>query len=144
LLRQRFARTIPDVASQVVFLPRLTHDDFLSLNAACDVLLDPIHFGGGNTAYEALALGVPIVTWPSPFLRGRITLALYKKIGVLDCVVNSADEYVERAVRLGTEPDYRAEVQAKILTACGALYEEIEAVRELEQFFKDAVARAHA
>jgi predicted O-linked N-acetylglucosamine transferase (SPINDLY family) len=142
LLRQRFARTIPELADRIIFLPRLTHEDFLSMNAACDVLLDPIHFGGGNTAYEALALGVPIVTWPSAFLRGRITLALFKKIGVLDGVVDTAEEYVERAVRLGTEPEYRAEVRARILASCGALYEDTAAVRELEQFFKDAVAAA--
>jgi predicted O-linked N-acetylglucosamine transferase (SPINDLY family) len=141
-LRARFARTIPDVAERIRFLPRLTHEDFLSLNTACDVLLDPIHFGGGNTAYEALALGVPIVTWPSAFLRGRITYALYKKMDFLDCVAWSAEEYVERTVRLGTEPDYRAEIRAKILAANGVLYEETAAVRELEEFLKEAVAQS--
>src|SRR5262249_52300620 len=45
LLRQRFARAFPDAADRVVFVPRLSHEDFLSLNAACDVLLDPMHFG---------------------------------------------------------------------------------------------------
>jgi protein O-GlcNAc transferase len=144
LLRQRFARTIPDVAARIRILPRQSHEDFLSLNAACDVLLDPIHFGGGNTAYEALALGVPIVTWPSAFLRGRITLAMYKKMGVLDCVATGAKEYVHLAVRLGTEPDCRAAVRAKILAANGVLYEETAAVRELEGFFKEAVARSRS
>ncbi len=141
LLRRRFARTMPDVAERVRFLPRLSHDDFLSLNAACDVLLDPIHFGGGNTAYEALGLGVPVVTWPSALLRGRITQALYQKMGVPDCVVWGPEAYVDLAVRLGTEPDFRAEVAAKIRAASGELYEDPGAVIELEEFFKEAVAR---
>jgi predicted O-linked N-acetylglucosamine transferase (SPINDLY family) len=136
LLRQRFARTMPDVLDRVHFLPRMSHEDFLSLNAACDVVLDPIHFGGGNTAYEAFALGVPIVTWSSAFLRGRITLALYKKMNVMDCVASNANEYVELAVRLGTEPDFRDAMRNKILASNDALYEDAGAVDELGTFFK--------
>lgn len=141
LLRERFRRTIPDVASRVRFVPRLGHEDFLALNAACDVLLDPIHFGGGNTAYEAFALGVPIVTWPSPFLRGRIALALYRNMGVLDCVAADHDHYVELAVRLATEPDFQAAVRSRIQAAAGALFEDAGGVRQLENFFKHAVAQ---
>ena len=143
-LRDRFARTLPDVAGRIRFLPRLGYPDFLRLNAACDVLLDPIPFGGGITAYDALALGVPIVTRPSPFLRGRITSALYRKMGVPDCVAAGPEEYVELAVRLGTEPDFRADVRSKILAAAGALYEDAGAVREVGQFLREAVARAEA
>jgi protein O-GlcNAc transferase len=142
LLRKRFGQSIPDVADRVRFLPRQSYEDFLRLNTVCDVLLDPIHFGGGNTAYEALALGVPIVTWPSAFLRGRITLALYKKMGVLDCVAAGPEEFVGLALRLGTDPDFAREVREKIRAASDLLYEEVAAVRELEGFFTEAVARA--
>ncbi|HEV3448124.1 MAG TPA: tetratricopeptide repeat protein, partial [Gemmataceae bacterium] len=124
LVRQRLARTIREVAHRVRFLPRMSHEDFLSLNAACDVLLDPIHFGGGNTAYEAFALGVPIVTCPSAFLRGRITFALYKKMNIMECVALSTNQYVELAIRLGTEGDFRGEVKKKILAANSVLYED--------------------
>jgi len=42
---------------------------FLHLQALADVLLDTIHFGGGNTSLEAFAFGTPVVTLP-----GRHTL----------------------------------------------------------------------
>jgi predicted O-linked N-acetylglucosamine transferase (SPINDLY family) len=142
LLLQRFARVMPDVLERVLFLPRQSGTDFLNLNTACDVLLDPLHFGGGKTSFEGLALGVPIVTLPSQFLRGRLTLGQYRKMNVLDCVVANAEDYVALAVRLGTEPDYRAAVREKILAASDALFEDGGAVREHEQFFKEAVARA--
>src|SRR4029077_4382157 len=74
LLGQRFASTMPEVMDRILFIPPQSHADFMSLNSLADVLLDPVHIGGGNTSYEGLALGVPIVTMPSPFLRGRITL----------------------------------------------------------------------
>ena len=53
---------------------------------AADVLLDPLHFNGGNTSLKALALGAPIVTLPTALLKGRLTLGLYRKMGVLDGV----------------------------------------------------------
>lgn len=139
ILEQRFARTLADVRDRIRFLPKLSHDDFLSFNALVDVLLDPTPFGGGNTSYEAFALGTPVVTWPTQMLRGRITLALYKKMGVLDAVVSSADEYIAKAVRLANDADYRREVREKILAASGSLFENRQAVAELEDFFSAAI-----
>ena len=64
-LKARFARTMPDVADRVRFLPPMPNPRFLQLSAHADVLLDTLHFGGGNTSYEGLACGTPIVTLPS-------------------------------------------------------------------------------
>jgi protein O-GlcNAc transferase len=143
-LLKRFGATIPDVVERIRFVPPQSREDFLSLSSVADVLLDPIHFGGGNTSYEGFTFGIPIVTLPSPFLRGRITLALYKQMGVLDCVVSNSAEYIKTAVKLGTDADYRAAIRSKILAANEVLYENLEGVRELEQFFQEAVARARA
>jgi predicted O-linked N-acetylglucosamine transferase (SPINDLY family) len=141
-LQRRFADTLGEASARVRFLERQSRADFLNLNAVVDVLLDPLHFGGGNTSYEALAFGVPIVTLPSPYLRGRITLALYKQMNVLDCVAANTQEYVEIAVRLGTDPQQRAFVRSKILAASSVLYENASGVRALEVFLRSAVAHA--
>jgi len=143
LLRQRFAATLPDVLDRIRFLPQLNRPDFLNLMALADVLLDPLHFGGGNTSYEGLALGVPIVTLPSQFLRGRITFALYQHMQVLDCLVHSPQEYIKTALRLGTDRDYREMVRGRILAANSSLYENSEGIRELEQFFQRAVLQGN-
>jgi predicted O-linked N-acetylglucosamine transferase (SPINDLY family) len=141
LLLQRFERTMGDVVDRVCFLPYQPFNDFLSLNTLADVLLDPIHFGAGNSSYQALALGTPIVTLPSPFLRGRMTYALYRRMGVMDAVAQDPADYVARAVRLGTDRDHRAALRSRILAANHVLFEDTEAVRQLERFLKDAVAR---
>jgi predicted O-linked N-acetylglucosamine transferase (SPINDLY family) len=141
MLKQRFAATMPDVADRIVFVPQQDHAGFMNLTALADVLLDPIHFGGGNTSYEGLALGTPIVTLPSPFLRGRITLALYRQLGMLDCVVSNPAEYIELATKLGKDEDYRKTIRAKILDANDVLFENDAGVRELMQFLRDAVAK---
>ena len=58
-----------------MFIPGVPQSEFPGLLLMADVLLDPLYFGGGNTTYEAIAIGVPIVTWPGPFMQGRVTQA---------------------------------------------------------------------
>jgi predicted O-linked N-acetylglucosamine transferase (SPINDLY family) len=144
LLMERFRTTMPDVVSRVRFLPRQDHVGFFSLLALCDVMLDTVHFGGGNTTYEGLAMGVPVVALVGAFMRSRVTYALYKKMGVMDCVASTLEEYADIAVRLGTDKNYRATVAATILAHNHVLYEDITVVRELEQFFLQALATAQA
>lgn len=142
LLRQRFAATMPDVVDRVDFIARLQQPQFVSLLGLADVLLDPIHFGGGHTSLDALSLGTPVVTLPGRFLRGRITMALYRKMGLADCVAETAEQYVDLAVRLGTEPDYRRQMQERILAANRVLFEDLDSVHQLEAFFRRAVGRS--
>jgi predicted O-linked N-acetylglucosamine transferase (SPINDLY family) len=140
--RARFAHAGADVADRVVFLPRMPHADFLRLLVTADALLDPTVFSGGTTSYAALGLGAPIVTWPGRFMRGRVTYACYRQLGVMDCVVDSADAYVETALRLANDPAWRAGVGARLVAARANLFEDVAVVRELEKFFARAAAEA--
>jgi predicted O-linked N-acetylglucosamine transferase (SPINDLY family) len=141
-LRERFAATIPDVADRIRFLPGLPYEDYLNLLMLCDAQLDPIHFGGGTTSYQAFAVGSPIVTWPSALLRGRFTFGMYQEMGILDCVAQSAQEYVRIAVRLGTDCAFRDAMRQKISAANGVLFENNAGIRELEQFLHKAVEKS--
>src|SRR5207244_2101043 len=140
LLQHRFRRTLGEVYDRVRFLPRLCRNDFLSLMAVSHVLLDPIHFGGGNSTYEGLALGVPVVTLPSAFLRGRLTYAMYCQMGLPDLVAADEADYVRLAVRLGTEPDYQEAMRRRVGAASEVLFEDESAVRELENFLLSAAS----
>jgi len=136
--RARFARQHPRLAPRVQFLPRLAQADFLALLGVADVVLDPIHFGGGNSTYEALGLGVPVVTWPGNFMRGRVTHGCYRQMDVMDCVVADPSAYAARAVELATTPDLRAHVSARLGERADALFEDGATVRALEGFFERA------
>lgn len=134
-LRKRLDRTLGDTRNRVKIIPRQKPNAYLSLLINADVLLDPIHFGGVNSTYDGLSFGKPIVTWPSTYQRGRYTLGCYRKMEVLDCVANGADEYVDLAVRLGRDRDARSSLEAKLLEASEALFRDEEAVREHERLF---------
>lgn len=141
-LRARFAANLPDVADRIVFLPRQPYADYLGLLAACDVLLDPLYFGGGFTTYDAFSLARPVVTLPTRFQRGRYTFGCYRKMGLTDCVADSPEDYVAIALRLGTNADYRAAVAERIGERSEVLFEDMGAVREYERIFGELVDEA--
>ena len=143
ILRARFQRGAFDLAHRIHFIPRLGQNEFLDLLNRCHVLLDTIHFSGGISSAEAFSLGKAVVTWPHPFLMpGRITYGCYRQLGVEACVARDFDDYVAKAVRLGTDAPYRAEVEAAIRAGRDRLFGQATVVRELESFFEDAVVRA--
>jgi predicted O-linked N-acetylglucosamine transferase (SPINDLY family) len=135
LLMERFARSIPDVVAQVHMAPRLPLNDFINALALSDIVLDTVHFGGGNTSFQALALGIPIVTLEGDYARGRVTSFLYRQIGVMDCVAGTIDEYVEIALRLGRDRRARAEVSQAILAGNDVLFDNDSGSLELADFF---------
>lgn len=140
LLRVRLQRGIPDVVDRVRIIPRMPEADYLNLVAVADVVLDTLHYGGGaNTVYDALAVGTPIVTLPGRFHRGRWAYAAYQRIGVTDGIADSEDAYVEIALRLGSDSDYRKDLSDRITAACPVLFEDRGAVDELAAFFESAV-----
>jgi uncharacterized protein (TIGR03032 family) len=132
LLRERLARTMPDVIDRIRWLRPLPRQTFLILLAVADVVLDPVHFGGGNTSYEALGVGTPVVTLPGELLRNRITRALYAKTGYLDLVVSSESEYVEKAVQVASDREYREAVAERMSQTHGVLFEDAAEIRDLE------------
>jgi len=138
-LSQRFARSMPDVCHRVTFVPRQDRQGFLQLNDICDVLLDPLHFGGGNTTYEALALGTPVVTLPSGMLRGRLAYKMYETIGLMDYVANTPQDYVCLAVQLGSDKERRRAARQSILAGNAPLFENMAGVNQLSEFLKSAV-----
>ena len=126
-LRRRFELTLGALASRIRFVPRSEHRKFLQCVAAAHVVLDPFHFGGCNSSCDALALGVPVVTLPGSQLPGRFTLGLYREIDLDCCIARSADEYVEIALRLGRDAEYRKSVSEQISARCARLFDRPDA-----------------
>jgi predicted O-linked N-acetylglucosamine transferase (SPINDLY family) len=139
MLRDRLRRNLSGLSYEVTFVPRVGRAAFLRLLTTADVVLDPLHFGGGNTSFQALGLGLPIVTLPSELMRGRVTAGCYRKMEFETCIAQNAGEYVDLAVRLGTDPEFNSLVRSQIASRSHLLFEDPAAVRELEEFFRTAI-----
>jgi predicted O-linked N-acetylglucosamine transferase (SPINDLY family) len=140
-LRARFKKTMPAEAHRIRFVPQMTYETFLELLALADVILDTLHFNGMNTSLEAFALGTPVVTLPGEMQRGRHTQAMYRKMGVLDGIAADLENYIDIAIRIGTDREYAQALRKRILASNGALFEDRRVVLEFERFFLEAVDR---
>lgn len=140
VLKARLKRTIPDVAKRILFQPRVPMTDFFNLIAVSDVLLDPIHFGSGNTAYETFHIGKAIVTMPSEFMRGRVTLGCYRMMGIDDAIAHTPQEYARIAVSLARDAAIREPLEAKIRERCPVIFENMSAVHEMEDVLESLYA----
>lgn len=138
LLLERWRPVMGDALGRVIVLPRQSHADYMNLLALSDVSLDSLPFSGGNTTYQALAMGTPVVTLPGGFLRGRLTLAIYAKAGVMDLVAKDAGDYVALALRAANDRAWRADVMARIEAAAGTIFDDREYLMDVERFLAQA------
>jgi protein O-GlcNAc transferase len=138
-LQSHFAPLGLHASDFCIFLPRLYPSGYWGLLQGADIFLDTLDFSGGFTSLEAIACKLPIVTMPGEFMRGRQSYGFLKMLGVTDTIANSESEYIEIAVRLGLDPQWRQEISKKMGDRHHYLYEDIECVRGLEDFYQQVV-----
>jgi len=139
---KRLGQTLGPHMDRVKLLKRVTSLEFLSLLRCADVLLDIPHWAGGKTSFESLAMGTPIVHWPGDFMRGRHTLALYKRMDLMECVVESAEDYAATAVRLVKDQSFRSQVRTKISERSHVLFDDSSAINEISDVFDQMITEA--
>jgi predicted O-linked N-acetylglucosamine transferase (SPINDLY family) len=142
-VEQRLDRLFPGSSRRIFWIPALSQEDFLRLLAHATVILDPFPFGGGNTSLEALAASAPVVTLPSAFLRGRLTLAWYKSLNLENqplVVVHSPAAYIQAATTLARNPTVRQSLQSQIQETSPMLFNRKDMITAFEQFCRDVLA----
>ncbi|MDJ0516704.1 MAG: tetratricopeptide repeat protein [Trichodesmium sp. MO_231.B1] len=124
-----------------IFLPRLNSSAFAGVTAIADVFLDNIGWSGNNTAMESTNFNVPIVTYPQEMMRGRHVLGIMKMMGIEETIASRKEEYVQIAVRLGRDAEYRQYISELIAKNKHKLYNDLETIRALEEFLLNAVGK---
>lgn len=122
-----------DTVGRVKILPNLDHDNYLRVNMVCDVMLDTLYWSGGNTSLDALTCGLPMVTLPGEFMRGRQSYGMLRAMDIEELIASDEDEYVKIALKLGKSPDYRNEISSRILDGAGNIFGDDEPVMEFQR-----------
>lgn len=136
LLQDRLTNTCGQHTARIHFLDRMPAERYLNLVAVVDVILDTLYYtGGANTAYDAIAAGTPFVTLPWNYHRGRFGAAAYRQIGVEVAIATDTADYVAKAVHIANDKIYRKALSDRISANAHLVFQDIEAVQELEFFF---------
>lgn len=137
--QRAFASAGLQAENHCVFLPTLARADYLMLNQLCDGFLDTIGFTGGNTTFDAIACGLPVITYPQNFMRGRMSYGILQALGIPDTIAQSAADYVRLAVRLGTDANWRNALSQRYLEDGDRIFDDSACVPHLETFYRTAV-----
>lgn len=138
-VKARLAPALGADMERVRFVPFLPKADYMRLLGAAEVMLDPIHFGGSNTTLGGFAAGTPAITWPSAFMRGRMTTGLYRTMGVEECIASGRADYAAKATEIANDPAKRTEIVSRIRAARPSVVGTAGAARDLGDLLAEAV-----
>lgn len=88
--------------------------EFLSAYAGMDICLDSFPYTGATTTAEAAMMGVPTVTLAGIAHRSRVSATILTAIGHPEWIANTSEEFVEIAVKLASDKDKLADIQANL------------------------------
>lgn len=110
-IRDAIQAKFADVASRVELHGWLgTH---LDLYRAVDVALDPLPYNGTITTFEALWMGVPVVTLPGRTHAARVGASILTHAGFDEWIAADEAAFIETALRLAKTPPPRDQVRAR-------------------------------
>jgi predicted O-linked N-acetylglucosamine transferase (SPINDLY family) len=144
-LRARVAGQGIDPA-RLIFAPKLRNPEHLARLALADLVLDTTPYGAHTTASDALWMGVPVLTASGRSFASRVCGSLVRAAGLPDLVVETAADYVDRAVALGRDPARLAALKVRLLAGRdqSVLFDVPGLVARLEDLFADMWADCRA
>jgi len=122
-----------------IFLPRLTQEDYMNVNLLSDVYLDTLDWSGGNTTLHAITCNLPVVTCRGQLMRSRHSYAMLKMMDITETIAQNETEYINIAVGLGLDLQWRDQIKQKTTENKLCLYEDDACIKALEQFFRQVV-----
>ena len=138
--RARLLRSGID-AGRVRFIAQRSHEDYLAVNASCDVMLDTLRWSGGNTSLDAIASALPIVTMPGTFMRGRQSAGMLGMMGLHELVATDNDDYLRKAAAVAGERAYRGDLARRIAEARRVIFDDATPIAALAEFLAQGVRR---
>lgn len=116
-------RVLQKFAEQGVAEERVTILDSVDLRSehlrayeAVDIALDPFPFSGATTTFEALLMGVPVISLAGSRFAGRCSAATLNAAGLAVCIADNRENYVARAVELASNEERLAALRGALRT----------------------------
>ncbi|MBI1778302.1 MAG: tetratricopeptide repeat protein [Proteobacteria bacterium] len=90
------------------------HASHLRRYERVDIALDTFPFSGATTSFEALWMGVPVVTWAGARFVSRMAAAILTPLGLSECIAASCADYVANAIALARDRDRLAALRQSL------------------------------
>jgi predicted O-linked N-acetylglucosamine transferase (SPINDLY family) len=128
-----------DLFRRVILYPLLSLEQYRKFYSVVTCVLDSPAYAGDLTAHDALEYNVPIVTQQGALLVQRYTSGLYRMMNMDSFIADSEENYINLAIRLGTDVDYNTTIRQTIAERKEAIFDIKSFIREYEHFFERAI-----
>ena len=105
---------------RLIFTGPSSLEDMMREYAEMDIALDTIPYNGGTTTFQALWMGVPVVTLAGDNFCGRMGASIMHHLGLPEWVAENREGYIEIATRMAGD-------RKKLLTTKSSLRERMRA-----------------
>jgi len=101
-------------ASRLVLEGESPHSELFERYNDVDIALDTFPYSGGVTTYEALWMGVPVITVPGATFASRHSQSHLMTIGYPELVAKDQDHYVELAIELAHDQERLSRIRSQL------------------------------
>jgi predicted O-linked N-acetylglucosamine transferase (SPINDLY family) len=88
--------------------------DYLALYNRIDIALDPFPYPGGTTSFDALYMGVPVITLPGQTAVSRAGVSILEHLGLPEFIARSSMDYIRIASDLATDTSRLSELHKSL------------------------------
>ncbi|WP_284180228.1 tetratricopeptide repeat protein [Rhabdaerophilum sp. SD176] len=108
-----------------------------------DISLDCWPHNAGTTTFESLFLGVPVVSKRDRVSVGRLSQMVLEPLGLGDWIVDTEEDFIERAVLAASDLDALAELRSTLRPRIqnSPFMDFVERTRGLERAYRDMMVR---
>ena len=114
--------------------------DYMATYGQIDIALDTMPFAGGTTSFDALWMGLPLVTLAGERSSSRGGASILTSLGRPEWIARSPQEYIAIAQRLAADPQGLAAIRSGLRAELQAspLMDNAGFTRELEDLYRQA------
>ena len=102
------------VIDSVIFLEKRKLKSHYNLYKKIDIALDTFPYNGVTTTFEALAMGVPVITMKGYNFNSRCGESIIKNLGIEDLIANNEDDYILKSQKMASDKNKLLELRKNI------------------------------
>ena len=104
------------VIDSIIFLEKRKLESHYNLYKKIDIALDTFPYNGVTTTFEALSMGVPVITMKGYNFNSRCGESIIKNLGIENLIANNEEDYILKAKNIADDQEELSKMRKKIFS----------------------------
>ena len=111
-LKQEFNKY--GVLDSIIFLEKRKLESHYNLYKQIDIALDTFPYNGVTTTFEAISMGVPVITMKGYNFNSRCGESIIKNLGIDSLIASEEEDYISKAIKMANDRNKLSEMRKAI------------------------------